>query len=199
MRADTSPTSLPTGPTGSSALRDESAGFDHPLEKGWPDVRRFPLHRIRARAGRLIPAAGLAAAVLALAGASSAEAQARAQGSPSAVAISFTLDRASLGTAPGTVVVSGTVTCSGPVSQAWGGGNVSQARGLTTVSADFSLDAQPCSGTPHAWVATTHAASRDFLPKAATVTVGFVACDENRTCTETPVVTRRLRLQRVNG
>lgn len=134
------------------------------------------------------------------AAAHAASAASSGPGPTSSVQVAFTLDRAVLGSRPDTVVLSGTVSCSEVVSRAWGGGRVSQARGLTTVSADFSTAViTTCSGTPARWSATSSAAAQPFLPKAVTVTVGFVGCDDSGQCVGTPEVTQRLRLVRARG
>jgi hypothetical protein len=99
---------------------------------------------------------------------------ARAQIQPIAV----TLDSAEIGNAPGTVVLSGTVTCDTPV-QAGIFGSVAQVQGMDIARDFFSIDAAvQCSSTPSAWTATSAGALRVFLPLPTTIDVYAQYCVE---------------------
>ncbi len=118
---------------------------------------------------------------------------------PSALAqpepIQVTLDSATMGSVPGTVVLSGTVTCDNPV-EAGVFGDVAQVQGLDIARDFFGLPVQ-CSSTPSAWTATSVGALRVFLPLPTTINVNAQYCDEelchtastSRTLTLTPPAT----------
>jgi hypothetical protein len=96
----------------------------------------------------------------------------RAQVQPIAV----TLDSAEIGSAPGTVVLSGTVTCDTPV-QAGVFGSVAQVQGMDIARDFFSIEtAVQCSSTPSAWTATSAGALRVFLPQPTTIDVYAQYC-----------------------
>ena len=85
--------------------------------------------------------------------------------------IEVTLDSAVIGSAPGTVVLSGTVTCDTPV-EAGVFGSVAQVQGMDIARDFFSVDAAvQCSSTPSAWTATSVGALRVFLPLPTTIDV----------------------------
>lgn len=94
---------------------------------------------------------------------------------PAAFEVVLTVDGATLGTAPGTAIVSGSVTCNndGYVS-VWG--TLRQKQGLNVARGDFYTETS-CSSTPTTWTATVDAGSRVFLPKGATVTATASGCD----------------------
>jgi hypothetical protein len=98
--------------------------------------------------------------------------------SPSALAqagpIEVTLDSAEIGSQPGTVVLSGTVTCDNPV-EATVFGDVAQVQGLDIARDFFGLPVQ-CSSTPSVWTATSFGALRVFLPLPTTIDVNARYC-----------------------
>ena len=98
--------------------------------------------------------------------------------SPSALAqvgpIEVTLDSAEIGSQPGTVVLSGTVTCDIPVEAAVFG-DVAQVQGLDIARDFFGLPVQ-CSSTPSNWTATSFGALRVFLPLPTIIDVNAQYC-----------------------
>ena len=95
---------------------------------------------------------------------------ARAQVEP----IEVTLDSAAIGSQPGTVVLSGTVTCDNPV-EATVFGDVAQVQGLDIARDFFGLLVQ-CSSTPSVWTTTSVGALRVFLPLPTTINVNAEYC-----------------------
>ncbi|WP_448609413.1 hypothetical protein [Geodermatophilus sp. URMC 60] len=90
--------------------------------------------------------------------------------------LAVTLDSAEIGSAPGTVVLSGTVTCDTPV-EAGVFGSVAQIQGMDIARDFFSVDAAvQCSSIPSAWTATSVGALRVFLPLPATIDVYAQYC-----------------------
>jgi hypothetical protein len=90
--------------------------------------------------------------------------------------IQVTLDSAALGSQPGTVVLSGTVTCDSPVEAAVFG-TVAQVQGLDIARDFFGLPVQ-CSTTPSVWTATSFGALRVFLPLPTTINANAQYCVE---------------------
>ncbi|MGY1823277.1 hypothetical protein [Geodermatophilus sp. SYSU D00079] len=88
--------------------------------------------------------------------------------------VAVTLDSAELGSEPGTVVFTGTITCSTQVD-AVVFGDVAQVQGLD-IARDFFGVLAPCSSTPTAWTATSAGALRVFLPLQAHVEVNAQYC-----------------------
>ena len=99
---------------------------------------------------------------------------------PSAVAqpepIQVTLDSATIGSEPGTVVLSGTVTCDAAVEAAVFG-DVAQVQGLDIARDFFGLPLQ-CSSTPTEWTTTSFGALRVFLPLPTIIEVNAQYCVE---------------------
>ncbi len=97
---------------------------------------------------------------------------------PSALAqpepIQVTLDSATIGSEPGTVVLTGTVTCDNPV-EAGVFGDVAQVQGLD-IARDFFGSPVQCSSTPSDWTATSFGALRVFLPLPTFVEVTAQYC-----------------------
>jgi hypothetical protein len=91
-------------------------------------------------------------------------------------AIQVTLDSATIGSEPGTVVLSGTVTCDNEVEAAVFG-DVAQVQGLDIARDFFGLPLQ-CSSAPSAWTTTSFGALRVFLPLPTTIEVNAQYCDE---------------------
>lgn len=99
-------------------------------------------------------------------------AQAQAQAQPTEV----TLDSVEIGSAPGTLVLSGTVACDTPI-EAGVFGSVAQVQDLDIARDFFSLDtAVQCSSTPAAWTATSVGALRVFLPLPTNIDVYAQSC-----------------------
>ncbi len=107
-------------------------------------------------------------------------------GAPSALAapptraqvqpIEVTLDSVEIGSAPGTLVLSGTVACDTPVEAGVFGG-AAQVQGLDIARDYFSVDAAvQCSSTPSAWTATSAGALRVFLALPTVVDVSAQYC-----------------------
>ena len=90
--------------------------------------------------------------------------------------IQVTLDSATIGSEPGTVVLSGTVTCDIEVEAAVFG-DVAQVQGLDIARDFFGLPLQ-CSSTPTAWTTTSFGALRVFLPLPTFIEVNGQYCDE---------------------
>jgi hypothetical protein len=90
--------------------------------------------------------------------------------------IQVTLDSAAIGSQPGTVVLSGTVTCDSPVEAAVFG-TVAQVQGLDIARDFFGLPVQ-CSSTPSVWSTTSFGALRVFLPLPTTIDVNAQYCVE---------------------
>jgi hypothetical protein len=103
--------------------------------------------------------------------------------------IAVTLDSAEIGTEPGTVVLTGTITCSVPVD-AVVFGDVAQVQGLD-IARDFFGVLAPCSSTPTAWTATSAGALRVFLPLPTYIEVNAQYCigDVCPTATVTETIT----------
>jgi len=91
-------------------------------------------------------------------------------------AIQVTLDSVTIGSEPGTVVLSGTVTCDQEVEAAVFG-EVAQVQGLDIARDFFGLPLQ-CSTTPSAWTTTSLGALRVFLPLPTIIEVNGQYCDE---------------------
>jgi hypothetical protein len=90
--------------------------------------------------------------------------------------VEVTLDSAEIGSAPGTVVVSGTVTCTDPV-EVFVFGDVAQVQGLDIARDFFFVDPSvQCSSTPTEWTATSFGALRVFLPLPTTINVSAQYC-----------------------
>ena len=93
-----------------------------------------------------------------------------------AQAIQVTLDSVEIGSAPGTLVLSGTVACDTPI-EAGVFGSVAQVQDLDIARDFFSLDtAVQCSSSPSAWTATSVGALRVFLPLPTTIDVYAQSC-----------------------
>ncbi|MGY1690387.1 hypothetical protein [Geodermatophilus sp. SYSU D01105] len=88
--------------------------------------------------------------------------------------VTVTLDSAEIGDAPGTVVLTGTVTCDSAVEAAVFG-DVAQVQGLDIARDFFGIPVQ-CSSTPTTWTATTIGALRVFLPMETHVNVNAQYC-----------------------
>jgi hypothetical protein len=90
--------------------------------------------------------------------------------------VELAVDRqATIGSTPGTAIISGTVTCNQPgFVDIYG--DLRQKQGLNVVRGDFYASST-CSSTPTAWTATVDAGSRVFLPKKATVNAQAYGCD----------------------
>ncbi|MGY1703575.1 hypothetical protein ACI79C_03305 [Geodermatophilus sp. SYSU D00697] len=88
--------------------------------------------------------------------------------------VTVTLDSAEIGDAPGTVVLSGTVTCDS-AAEAAVFGDVAQVQGLDIARDFFGIPVQ-CSTTPTTWTATTIGALRVFLPVETHITVNAQYC-----------------------
>ncbi|MGY1637909.1 hypothetical protein ACI78V_14780 [Geodermatophilus sp. SYSU D00742] len=103
--------------------------------------------------------------------------------------VEVTLDSAGIGSEPGTVVVTGTVTCSEP-AEAIVFGDVAQVQGLD-IARDFFGVLVPCSSTPTAWTATSGGALRVFLPLPTFVEANAQYCvvDLCHTATTTRTIT----------
>ncbi|MGY1640814.1 hypothetical protein ACI782_06715 [Geodermatophilus sp. SYSU D00703] len=97
--------------------------------------------------------------------------------------IEVTLESAEIGSAPGTVDVTGTVTCSTPVEAAVFG-DIAQVQGLDIARDFFFVDPLvQCSSTPTTWTTTSLGALRVFLPLPTTINVSAQYCvDELGTC-----------------
>lgn len=90
--------------------------------------------------------------------------------------IEVTLDSVEIGSAPGTLVLSGTVACDTPI-EAGVFGSVAQVQDLDIARDFFSLDtAVQCSSTPAAWTATSVGALRVFLPLPTNIDVYAQSC-----------------------
>jgi hypothetical protein len=89
-------------------------------------------------------------------------------------AIQVTLDSVTIGSEPGTVVLSGTVTCDNEV-EAVVFGDVAQVQGLDIARDFFGLPLQ-CSSTPSEWTTTSFGALRVFLPLPTTIDVNAQYC-----------------------
>ncbi len=108
-----------------------------------------------------------------------------------AQAIEVTLDSVEIGSAPGTLVLSGTVACDTPI-EAGVFGSAAQVQDLDIARDFFSLDtAVQCSSTPAPWTATSVGALRVFLPLPTTIDVYAQSClaEVCRTVTITRTVT----------
>ena len=93
-----------------------------------------------------------------------------------AQAIQVTLDSVEIGSAPGTLVLSGTVACDTPI-EAGVFGSVAQVQGLDIARDFFSLDtAVQCSSSPSPWTATSVGALRVFLPLPTAIDVYAQSC-----------------------
>ena len=103
--------------------------------------------------------------------------------------VEVTLDSVEIATEPGTVVLTGTVTCNVPVD-AIVFGDVAQVQDLD-IARDFFGVLAPCSSTPTAWTATSAGALRVFLPLPTFVEVNAQYClvDLCYTATVTETVT----------
>jgi hypothetical protein len=103
--------------------------------------------------------------------------------------IAVTLDSAEIGTEPGTVVLTGTITCSVPVD-AVVFGDVAQVQGLD-IARDFFGVLAPCSTAPTTWTTTSPGALRVFLPLPTYIEVNAQYCigDVCPTVTVTETVT----------
>ncbi|MGY1663890.1 hypothetical protein ACI78Q_21890 [Geodermatophilus sp. SYSU D00705] len=105
--------------------------------------------------------------------------------------IEVTLDSLEMGTAPGTVMATGTITCSATVD-AVVFGNVAQVQGLDIARDAFGVLA-PCSSTPSTWTATSFGALRVFLPMPTYVEINAQYCVgevcQTATITETVTLT----------
>jgi hypothetical protein len=106
-----------------------------------------------------------------------------AQTAPPADPITVTVDSATIGEAPGTVVLTGTVTCDTDV-QAFVYGDVAQVQGLD-IARDFFGTPVPCSPTGATWTATTVGSTRMFLPLDTHVTVSADYCTPEVCYTDT--------------
>ena len=105
--------------------------------------------------------------------------------------IEVTLDSVEIGSAPGTLVLSGTVACDTPI-EAGVFGSVAQVPDLDIARDFFSLaPAVQCSNSPSAWSATSVGAVRVFLPLPTTIDVYAQSClaEVCRTVTITQTVT----------
>lgn len=105
--------------------------------------------------------------------------------------IEVTLDSVEIGSAPGTLVLSGTVACDTPI-EAGVFGSVAQVQDLDIARDFFSIDtAVQCSSSPSAWTATSVGALRVFLPLPTTIDVYAQSClaEVCRTVTITQTVT----------
>ncbi len=105
--------------------------------------------------------------------------------------IEVTLDSVEIGSAPGTLVLSGTVACDTPV-EAGVFGSVAQVQGLDIARDYFSVEAAvQCSTTPSAWTATSAGALRVFLslPTVIDVSAQFCVGEVCSTVTTTETVT----------
>ncbi len=124
------------------------------------------------------PAVGRVALVLCVVVAATTLASPAALAAPPAPAqvapIEVTLDSAEIGSEPGTVVLSGTVTCDNPV-EAVVFGDVAQVQGLDIARDFFGLPVQ-CSSTPSAWTATSLGALRVFLPLPTIININAQYC-----------------------
>ena len=122
-------------------------------------------------------------------------------GAPSALAapptsaqvqpIEVTLDSVEIGSAPGTLVLSGTVACDTPV-EVGVFGSVAQVQGLDIARDYFSVEAAvQCSTTPSAWTATSAGALRVFLSLPTVIDVYGQYCvgEVCQTVTTTETVT----------
>jgi hypothetical protein len=90
--------------------------------------------------------------------------------------IQVTLDSAAIGSAPGTVELSGTVTCSEPL-QVVVYGDVAQVQGLEIARDYYFVDPLvQCSSTPTTWTTTTIGALRVFLPLPTVVSMSTQYC-----------------------
>jgi hypothetical protein len=105
--------------------------------------------------------------------------------------IEVTLDSATIGSAPGTVVLTGTVTCDNPV-EAVVFGDVAQVQGLD-IARDFFGFIVQCSSTPSAWTATSEGALRVFLPLPTVINVEAGYCVEEL-CYTTSSISQTLTL-----
>jgi hypothetical protein len=96
--------------------------------------------------------------------------------------VEVTLDSAEIGSAPGTVEVAGTVTCTDPVEVVVFG-DVAQVQGLD-IARDFFFVDPPvqCSSTPTAWTATSFGALRVFLALPTTINVSASYCVSDVLC-----------------
>jgi hypothetical protein len=113
---------------------------------------------------------------------------------PPAFNVQLTLDgRARIGSAPGTAIVSGTVTCNNEGYVAIYG-SLRQKQGLNVARGDFYIETA-CLSTPTTWTATVDAGSRIFLTKNATLTATASGCDaftcDDATASRTVKVVRR--------
>jgi hypothetical protein len=88
--------------------------------------------------------------------------------------VTVTLDSVTIGSQPGTVVVSGTVTCGSPV-EAFVYGDVAQVQGLDIARDIFGVPVQ-CSGSASTWTATSFGSLRVFLPVETIVNVNAQYC-----------------------
>jgi hypothetical protein len=88
--------------------------------------------------------------------------------------VEVTFDSATIGSQPGTVVVSGTVTC-GSTVEAVVYGDVAQVQGLD-IARDFFGVLVQCSATPSTWTVTSIGALRVFLPMETTINLNADYC-----------------------
>jgi hypothetical protein len=96
--------------------------------------------------------------------------------------VEVTLDSAEIGSAPGTVVVTGTVTCTEPV-EVFVFGDVAQVQGYDIARDFFFVDpAVSCASTPTEWTATSFGALRVFLPLPTTFIVSAQYCVSDVVC-----------------
>ena len=88
--------------------------------------------------------------------------------------IQVALDSVTIGSEPGTVVLSGTVTCDNEV-EAVVFGDVAQVQGLDIARDFFGLPLQ-CSSTPSEWTTTSSGALRVILPLPTFIEVNAQYC-----------------------
>lgn len=100
---------------------------------------------------------------------------------------------ATLGSIPGTVIVSGTVTCNNDAEFVEVSGSLRQKQGLAVARGDFYVNST-CSSTPTSWTATVDGGTRIFLTKAATLSAVAFGCD-GFTC-DSDTETRAVRVRR---
>lgn len=96
--------------------------------------------------------------------------------------ITVTIDAATIGSAPGTVDITGTVTCA-TSADAFIFGEVRQVQGWD-IAQDFYFTENPvpCSSVPTVWTATTAGADRVFLPLVTDLTATATSCVDEVSC-----------------
>jgi hypothetical protein len=97
-----------------------------------------------------------------------------------AQAVAVTIDSAEIAAAPGTVTVTGTVTCTDAVEVSVFG-DVAQVQGYD-IARDYFGALVQCGTTPTAWTATSFGALRVFLPLPTTVNVTAQYCVNDLLC-----------------